>query len=265
MLTSTLGGLIKDFRIKKRLSQLEVSLRIGWKDTTRLSKIEQGRVGTPTRETIDKVVSALELNNQEKGEFLLAGGYLPTEEEILNIRKKTDKLLKEWPYPANILDFSWRVISQNEATNKVYQVDSKMEKKIIKEHLRVLEIVFHPDLMQNKILEGKDLEEWHKFLTSIVIQFQYEQRNRTKERWFIANMKEMLKNDLFRSIWREAEVASYPDLVVGKFALKYVANPDNPKKMLNFYLYVVPVLEDLRFEMEMLVPMDSETYQYFHK
>jgi len=51
MLTATLGGLIKDYRIKKRLSQLEVSLRIGWKDTTRLSKIEQGRVGKPIRKT----------------------------------------------------------------------------------------------------------------------------------------------------------------------------------------------------------------------
>jgi len=40
MITATLGGLIKDFRIKKRLSQFDVSLRIGWKDTSRLSKIE---------------------------------------------------------------------------------------------------------------------------------------------------------------------------------------------------------------------------------
>lgn len=81
MVTATLGGLIKDYRIKKRLSQLEVSLCIGWKDTSRLSKIEQGRVGTPTRPTLDKIMDALELNEHERGEMLLVSGTLPTKEK----------------------------------------------------------------------------------------------------------------------------------------------------------------------------------------
>ena len=81
-MTATLGGIIKDYRIKKRLSQLDLSLRVGWKDTSRLSKIEQGRINKPSRIIVDKIINALGLTEQEKGDFLLAGGYLPTDEEI---------------------------------------------------------------------------------------------------------------------------------------------------------------------------------------
>ena len=85
MLTATLGGLIKDYRIKKRLSQIDVSLRLGWKDTSRISKIEQGRVGKPNRQTAERIINALDLNEQEKGHFLLVGGYLPIDSEIQKV------------------------------------------------------------------------------------------------------------------------------------------------------------------------------------
>src|SRR3990167_1866129 len=108
MITATLGGLIKDYRIKKRLPQFEVSLRIGWKDTSRLSKIEQGRVGKPTRETIEKIIKALELNEQEKGEFLFTGGYLPTDQEIKKVIEPVRDKIQNCPHPAVFIDFSWR-------------------------------------------------------------------------------------------------------------------------------------------------------------
>ena len=88
----TLGGLIKTYRINKRLSQFDVALAIGWKDTSRLSKIEQGRV-KPTRPVVEKIMAALNLSSEERGEFLLTGGYLPSDEEIT----KVIKIVKENP------------------------------------------------------------------------------------------------------------------------------------------------------------------------
>ena len=84
MVNITLGGLIKTYRINKRLSQFDVVTSIGWKDTSRLSKIEQGRV-KPTRPVVEKIISALNLSNEERGEFLLTGGYLPSDEEITKV------------------------------------------------------------------------------------------------------------------------------------------------------------------------------------
>ena len=62
MNTASLGGLIKEFRIKKRLSQQDISLLVGWKDTTRLSKIEQGRVGSISSDILGKIMNTLNLN-----------------------------------------------------------------------------------------------------------------------------------------------------------------------------------------------------------
>lgn len=265
MITATLGGLIKDYRIKKRLSQLEVSLRIGWQDTSRLSKIEQGRVGKPTRETVEKIIKALDLNQKEKGQFLLVGGYLPTEEEIAKIKQKTQSFLDNWPYPATVLDFSWRTININKATTKIYQLGPKKTKEILKNHIRVTEILFNPNLMQHKLLKGEELAKWYMFLTLIIIQFNYEQSqsNRIKEKWYTSHIKEMLKNELFQKLWEESKTMSHLEIVVGKFATKSIANPKNPTEMLNFYLFVVPVLDDPRFEIELLIPMNLRTYQYF--
>lgn len=264
MLTATLGGLIKDYRIKKRLSQLEVSLRIGWRDTSRLSKIEQGRVGKPTRNTIDKVIKALELTEQEKTEFLLIGGYLPTAGEIKTIRKKLSSTLNNWPYPATILDFSWRAIDHNKANIDLYQTDSEFNNRVIKNHMRVLEILFDSDLKQNQLLKGDALKSWHTFLSLVIINFKSEQKNRTKEKWYITHLKSMLQNETFRKLWSETEKIFHPQVIIGKFATKSIVNPKDQKRMLNFYLFVVPVIEDPRFEMELLVPMDLNTYQYYY-
>ena len=100
MITATLGGLIKDYRIKKRLSQFDVSLRIGWKDTSRLSKIEQGRVGKPTRETIEKIIKALGLSQYERGSMLLSCGIVPTREEIKNAIFRLRETIGTFKYPS---------------------------------------------------------------------------------------------------------------------------------------------------------------------
>lgn len=265
MLTSTLGGLIKDYRIKKRLSQLEVSLRIGWKDTTRLSKIEQGRVGKPTRETVDKIIKALELLDMEIGQFLLVGGYLPTEEEINNIRRTMAPILNSWNYPATIFDFSWRVIDQNKANIDLYQLDPALNESIFKNHMRIHEIIFDSSMVQNKLLKGEDLEKWHQFLTALIVQFKHEQRDRTNEKWFTSYIKSMQKNDLFRKIWKNTQGAIPPEVLIGKFAYKLIVNPKDPEKVLRFYLFVVPVVADSRFEMEVLIPMNTETYEYYNQ
>lgn len=263
MSTATLGGLIKDYRIKKRLSQLEVSLRIGWQDTSRLSKIEQGRVGKPTRETVEKIIKALELDQQEKGEFLFIGGYLPTEEEIINIRKKLSPIVSNWSYPAAIFDFSWRAIDQNKANIDVYQISSELNHRIFNEHLRVLEILFDPNLKQNKFLKGNHLKGWYSFLSSVIVNFKYEQKKRVKEKWYIYHLKDMLLNPTFRKLWSETEEKSGTEFIIGRFAKQSLINPKKFKERLNFYLFTMPVLEDPRFALELLVPMDMNTYQYY--
>ena len=66
MINSTLGGLIKDYRLQKGISQLDIAFSLGWKETSRLSRIEQGRTEKPDRELLDKIIRALNLEEEEK-------------------------------------------------------------------------------------------------------------------------------------------------------------------------------------------------------
>src|SRR3990172_10417662 len=100
MINSTLGGLIKDYRLQKGISQLDIAFALGWKESSRLSRIEQGKTERPTREILDKIIKALDLEEEEKNFLLLTAGYLPTEEEIQNVKKETAAILNEWQYPA---------------------------------------------------------------------------------------------------------------------------------------------------------------------
>lgn len=143
MQTATLGGLIKDYRIRKRLSQLEVSMNIGWSDTTRLSKIEQGRVSKPSRETVEKIISALQLTPKERGDFLLVGGYLPTDQEIKKIIREFGNRVLEWPHPAYLIDFSWRVLLINNKTAQIFGLSPAFVKKITKNKPNLLEAVIY--------------------------------------------------------------------------------------------------------------------------
>ena len=65
-MSASLGGLLKDYRLQKNLSQLEIAFSLGWKDTSRLSRIEQGRIDKPQRKLIDKICQIMELKREEK-------------------------------------------------------------------------------------------------------------------------------------------------------------------------------------------------------
>ena len=77
-MSATLGGYIKDLRLQKNISQLEIAFALGWKEPSRLSRIEQGKVGNPPRELIDKLIDAMTLSEEEKNQLLVIGNYLPT-------------------------------------------------------------------------------------------------------------------------------------------------------------------------------------------
>ena len=94
MITASFGGLLKDFRIRKDLSQRDVAYAMGWSEPSRLSRIEQGKTKKPTRENVHQLFEAMRLSKIERNKLLLAGGYLPTEEELMRELKR-ERLLVE--------------------------------------------------------------------------------------------------------------------------------------------------------------------------
>jgi transcriptional regulator with XRE-family HTH domain len=260
MTNSTLGGLIKDYRLQKGISQLDIAFSLGWKEPSRLSRIEQGRTERPPRELIDKIINAIGLEEQEKNTLLLTGGYLPTEEEIESIRKETKPLIERHPYPASVMDYSWRVISQNKHNIQLFKFGAEEEKRILEHKPRILDILFNLPLQKPVVTNTYDNR--YDFLKSVLVNFKYEQRHRTKEKWFIEHIKKLMDNDTFRELWVVTDAKYKLDGIVGKYVIKCLPAANN-SQLLKFFLFVVPVLKDPRFEVELLVPADLDTFNYY--
>lgn len=262
MLTSTLGGLIKDYRIKKRLSQMEVSLRIGWKDTTRLSKIEQGRVGKPTRETIEKVIKALDLNGQEKGEFLLIGGYLPTDEEIKRAIKKVKDKIDNWPYPAYLIDFSWRNLYVNPSTWDVHRVSVTQGRKLTKGKVNILELAFTALKQKDIVLtKGQGRNASDDFVTSLIAQFKIETHGHENEKWYTDIVRRLMQYDEFYKLWPQVKIEDY-DKELLDYEYKEIGWLEE-KRVFKFHLFVSRLMMDQRFQIVFYVPADNQTARFF--
>lgn len=263
MFIATLGGLIKDYRIKKRLSQLEISLRIGWKDTSRLSKIEQGRVGKPTRDTIEKIIKALELNEQEKGEFLLIGGYLPTDAEIEKTIKEIGYKVDDWPYPAYIVDFSWRSIY----TNKLTILTLNLPKEYIgywnKRHLDMLRFSFlSKDELPVEIQKGEDKNNLKPFKFAQIVTYKTENFRYQNDKWYQKTVRSLMNDEYFRKWWPIADLKMYDKKLYDYEYKRLTGIYEGKKRSLNFHLLTAKVISDPRFQMIMCYPADNYTERY---
>jgi transcriptional regulator with XRE-family HTH domain len=267
MINSTLGGSIKDLRQQKGISQLDIAFSLGWKEPSRLSRIEQGKTEKPPRELLDKIMKAIGLEEEEKNSLLLTGSYLPTDEEIERIKLEIKPILDQWPYPAVMMDFSWRLLDQNDLFVKVSQMPPEFASTIYKSQLRVLDMLFNfisEDKLNETLLEQGQGTELQTFLRNVILNFKYEQRNRTNEKWYIDHIKKLMDNKEFRNLWVETNTKDSNTNILGKYIIKKFMSPEKDK-ILSFYMFVVPFLRDPRFDVELFVPLDLETNQYYHQ
>ena len=266
MTTTTLGGLIKDYRLKKRLSQIDVSLKLGWKDTSRISKIEQGRVGKPNRDTAERIMKALELTEQERGNFLLGGGYLPTEEEIKDIISLVQRRIDEWPYPAYLTDFSYRWLYINNATAIAGNLSPQQKRWIEETKPHFLRIAFLPkDQFSANIMKGEDENSLTTFKIGQIAMFKNENKKYQSESWYKALIKDLMQYEEFRRLWTKVDSKiGYKTL----FDYEYITITDRyhgKNRTLKFHITGSRVIKDIRFQVVLYFPADKATEQMFNK
>ena len=264
MVTATLGGLIKDFRIKKRLSQLEASMRIGWKDTSRLSKIEQGRVGKPIRETIERIIKALDLDAQEKGDFLLTGGYLPTDEEIKKAIKETMEKIDGWAYPAYLMDFSFRCLYANVHTMTIAAWPPVFKKRMIRDKPNFLEFPFLPKEQFNvEVFKGEDEKTLKPFQVAQIAAFKSENEKFQNESWYKKLVKYLMKYEDFRKLWPKVTLNDYQKKLFDYEYKRVIGNYNGQKSILDFHLQTAKLITDPRFQVVLYYPANRETEEFF--
>lgn len=121
----TVTALLPQLRRERRLSQLELSLRVGVSQR-HLSCIETGRA-RPSREMLIALLDALDAPLPRRNETLLAAGYAPhyprrslDDPAMAEIRQALHHLLEAHdPAPALVLDGGWNLVMANRGMHRL--------------------------------------------------------------------------------------------------------------------------------------------------
>jgi transcriptional regulator with XRE-family HTH domain len=119
--TRPVGDLLRDWRRRRRLSQLELS-NVAGISTRHLSFLETGRA-RPSREMVLRLTERLDVPLRERNGLLMAAGFAPVyrersieDPEMRPARQALNRVLDgHEPYPAVVVDRGWNLVLANEA------------------------------------------------------------------------------------------------------------------------------------------------------
>ena len=115
------GALLRDWRHRRGISQLETSLRSGVSQR-HVSFLETGRA-KPSREMVVQLAGALDVPLRQQNALLLAAGFAPVYREsdlgapeLSEVRQALDRMLaQQEPYPCVVIDRLWNLLQANRA------------------------------------------------------------------------------------------------------------------------------------------------------
>ena len=158
------GELLRRWRDRRRLSQLELALESGI-SARHLSFVENGR-SAPSRQTVLRLAEELDLPLRERNDLLLAAGYAPVyseaaldSPELASVRNAVRQVLRgHEPYPAVAVDRGWNLVDANSG---VALLTEGVAEELLAPPANVLRASLHPDGMAPRIL---NLGEWRAHL-----------------------------------------------------------------------------------------------------
>lgn len=158
------GGLLKEWRGRRRLSQLELSLRAGV-SARHLSFVETGR-SRPGRDMVLRLAECLDVPLRERNRLLLAAGYAPVfaerplhDAEMDPVREVVRRVLAGHdPYPAVVVDRDWTLV---EANTGVALLLEGVDPDLLAPPVNVLRVGLHPRGMAPAVA---NLDQWRAHL-----------------------------------------------------------------------------------------------------
>jgi transcriptional regulator with XRE-family HTH domain len=158
--SSGVGELIRTWRQRRNLSQLELSLDSAI-SARHLSFVETGRA-KPSREMVLHLAERLEIPLRERNGLLLAAGFAPLfaersldHEDMAAVRGALEHFLRAHePYPAVVVDRHWNIVTGNDALDVLLD---GVGPALLEPPANGLRITLHPDGMAPRIV---NFAEW---------------------------------------------------------------------------------------------------------
>jgi transcriptional regulator with XRE-family HTH domain len=150
-----IGTELREWRSRRRLSQLELALDAGI-SARHLSFVETGR-SRPSAELVLTLAEHLEVPLRERNGLLLAAGYAPRysahsldDPELVPIRDAlTGVLAGHEPHPALAVDHHWNLVASNAALDPII---TGVAPELLVPPVNTLRVALHPDGMAPRIV-----------------------------------------------------------------------------------------------------------------
>ena len=160
----SIGELLRGWRERRRLSQLDLSLEAGV-STRHLSFVETGRA-KPSAEMVLHLAERLEVPLRDRNALLLAAGYAPRygarsldDPELVHVRDALGRVLQgHEPYPAIAVDRGWNLVASNGALGVL--LDGVADELLVPP-VNCMRLALHPDGIAPRIV---NLAEWRGHL-----------------------------------------------------------------------------------------------------
>lgn len=164
-------GLLREWRQKRRLSQLELSLVSGVSQR-HVSFLESGRA-RPSRDMILQLSETLEVPLRERNGWLLAAGFAPMfksrpldDPQMAQVMKAVRVMLSNHePYPAVAIDRAWNIrLANGPFEMLVAMADSGVWARIGGTERNLLRLFFHPEGVRPLITNWRAAAPllWHR-------------------------------------------------------------------------------------------------------
>ncbi|MFF8605956.1 helix-turn-helix domain-containing protein [Streptomyces sp. NPDC015346] len=158
------GPLLRGWRERRRLSQLELALRAD-SSARHISFVETGR-SRPSEDMVLRLAEQLDVPVRERNALLLAAGYAPRFTEstlddprLDTLREGIEQLLAGYdPYPALVVDGSYTVVAANESIGMLL---TGVPDHLLTPPMNAMRITLHPEGLAPRI---RNLREWRGHL-----------------------------------------------------------------------------------------------------
>ena len=163
-LEPTVGALLRDWRERRRLTQLDLALRASV-SARHVSFVETGR-SKPTSDMILRLADELDVPLRERNALLLSGGFAPVfpskslaDPPMAAVSDAINRVLDaHQPFPAVVIDSHWDLIAANAP---VGLFTDGAAAHLLEPPVNVLRLSLHPDGMSSRIV---NLAEWRAHL-----------------------------------------------------------------------------------------------------
>src|SRR5580765_7206553 len=140
------GPLLRDWRLRRRLSQLDLALEAGV-SSRHLSFVETGR-SRPSAEMVLHLAEQLEVPLRDRNQLLLAAGYAPAfaqrdldAPELGPVRDAIDQVLRgHEPCPALVVDRHWGLVAANRPIGVLVE---GIDEELLEAPVNVLRLSLH--------------------------------------------------------------------------------------------------------------------------